>query len=70
MTGVQTCALPISISHFDKLAHSALEKGVPVQRILEIDSKEKIGEVKFEREYEKKLAKVHKEMESEIAKLE
>lgn len=59
-----------TIIHFSKLANGALEKGVPMARIVEMESKEKIGEAKFERDYEKKLASVQKEMESEIEKME
>ncbi len=59
-----------TIMHFNKLAVTALENGVPVARIVEMESKEKIGEVKFERDYEKKLLSVQKEMEAEVEKLE
>ncbi|MBR9690391.1 V-type ATP synthase subunit A [Candidatus Woesearchaeota archaeon] len=59
-----------TIMHFDKLAHDALSKGVSVARIIETESKEKIGEVKFIKDYEKKLTTTQKEMESEIGKLE
>lgn len=59
-----------TIMHFNALASKALESGVPVARILEMEAKEKIGEVKFEKEYEKKLASVQKAMEAEVEKME
>lgn len=59
-----------TIIHFNKLANGALEKGVPMARIIEMESKEKIGEAKFERDFEKKLATVQKDMESEIERME
>ena len=58
------------ISHFNKLAQKTLETGVPVQRIIETDAKEKIGEVKFEKDYVKKLDAVTKEISNELGKLE
>ena len=55
-----------AIQHFSKLANATLDKGTRVQQILEIKSKDRLGEVKFVKEYEPLLDKIKKQMEQEL----
>jgi V/A-type H+/Na+-transporting ATPase subunit A len=48
------------------LAYAALESGVRAQKILDIKAKDKIGDVKFEKDYETLLNNIEKEMEKEF----
>ncbi len=58
-----------SILHYADLAKSALEQGGRVKQILDIKAKDRIGEAKFNKEYEKLLTDVGKEIEAEFEKL-
>jgi len=58
-----------SVLNFRKLANEAMEKGVMVKDILSIKSKARIGEAKFEREYEKLLDSIDKEIEKQLHEL-
>ena len=55
-----------AILHFSKLANNSLDKGTKVQQILATKSKNKLGEVKFVKEYEKLLDKINRQMEQEL----
>jgi V/A-type H+-transporting ATPase subunit A len=55
-----------AIQHFSKLANATLDKGTRVQQILKIKSKDRLGEVKFVKEYEPLLDKIKKQMEQEL----
>jgi V/A-type H+/Na+-transporting ATPase subunit A len=56
-----------AISHFSKLANSALESGMRTNQILEIKSKDRLGEVKFVKDYEKLLNDIRMQMERELS---
>jgi V/A-type H+-transporting ATPase subunit A len=58
-----------TILHYSDLASDALERGVRVKEMLGIQSKNKIADAKFEKDYEKLLTTVQKEMEHEFGKL-
>ncbi|MFH1275500.1 MAG: V-type ATP synthase subunit A [Candidatus Woesearchaeota archaeon] len=51
------------------LADTALEQGARVKDILEIKSKDRIGEAKFVKDHDKLLKEVQKELEEEFKKL-
>lgn len=55
-----------SIIHFSKLANSALDSGMRVQQILSTKAKDRLGEVKFVKDYEKVLDEVMRQMEKEL----
>ena len=57
------------IMDFDKLAREAIANGAPLQPMLEIEAKEKIGRAKFveAEEYVQAYAAITSEMESQIA---
>jgi len=55
-----------AIMHFSKLANNSLDKGTRVQKILETKSKDRLGEVKFIKDYEKFLEEIAKQMEQEL----
>ncbi len=55
-----------TILKYADIAYSALESGTRAQKILDIKSKDKIVEVKFEKDYETFLKNIEKEMEKEI----
>ncbi|MFW6014306.1 MAG: V-type ATP synthase subunit A [Nanoarchaeota archaeon] len=59
-----------TILHFDSLARTALDAGVNINNILETKAKDKISNAKFEKNYEKILGDVQKEMETEFKKLQ
>ena len=59
-----------TIQHFDSLARTALDAGVNIKNILETKAKDKISNAKFEKNYEKVLGDVQKEMETEFKKLQ
>ena len=54
------------ILHYSKLASSALDSGARVQKILEIKSKDKISDVKFEKDYKTMLNNIQKNIEQEF----
>jgi V/A-type H+-transporting ATPase subunit A len=59
-----------TISHFSKLANDALDRGARVKQILDVKSKDKFAEVKFDKNYENLINNVTKEMDSEFGKLQ
>ncbi len=58
-----------SILLYADTAQKALEQNVGVKQIVMMKSKDRIGEAKFVRDYEKLLGEVQKEMENEFEKL-
>ncbi len=54
------------ILKFYDLASDAMERGARIQQILEIKSKDEIGNAKFEKDHKKLLTDVEKKMEKEI----
>ena len=59
-----------TILHYADLSYAALDNGIRAATILEVKSKNKIGDAKFDKDYEKVLASATKEMENEFDKLE
>ncbi len=57
------------ILHYSKLANSSLDSGVRVQKILKMKSKDKITDVKFEKDYKKLLDNIQKNMDNEFNNL-
>ena len=58
-----------SILSYADMADKALEQGARVKTLVDIKSKDRIGEAKFEKDYEKLLSGVQKEMEQEFEKV-
>ena len=58
-----------TILSFGDLAQKALDQGTRVQDIIDMKSKDRIGEAKFGKEYEKLLQDVMKDIESEFARI-
>ena len=58
-----------SILHYSKLANEALDRGVRVQTILKTTSKDKMAEVKFEKDYAKLLKEIDASVEKEFGGL-
>ncbi|MDP7116429.1 MAG: V-type ATP synthase subunit A [Candidatus Woesearchaeota archaeon] len=58
-----------SILQYADMAEAALEKGVRVKHLVDVKSKDRIGEAKFVKDHEKLLKDVQKEMEQEFEKL-
>ena len=55
-----------SIQNFSRLANSALDSGMRLPQILASKSKDRLGEVKFVKEYEKFLAELNSSIEKEL----
>lgn len=55
-----------SILHYSKLANDSLDKGLKIKRILEVQSKDKLADVKFEKDYEKLLKEIDNNVEKEF----
>ncbi|MBI4439164.1 V-type ATP synthase subunit A [Candidatus Woesearchaeota archaeon] len=55
-----------TILKYADLAYASLEAGMRAQKILEIKAKDRIGEAKFEKNYEALLKAIEKEMEREF----
>jgi V/A-type H+-transporting ATPase subunit A len=55
-----------TIIHFYNTANKSLESGVRISQILETKAKDKIANVKFEKDYESILANIQKEMSEEF----
>ncbi len=55
-----------SLLHFSKIANAAVDSGLRVQQILATKSKDRLAEVKFEKNYESLLEEINKQMEKEI----
>lgn len=58
-----------TILHYGSLANASLDQGMRVKQLLAIKSKDRIAEAKFEKNYEKLLKDVQKEMDTEFNKL-
>ncbi|MBI2578367.1 MAG: V-type ATP synthase subunit A [Candidatus Aenigmarchaeota archaeon] len=58
-----------SIMYYAEQARLALKAGVPVKQLLAIKAKSKIGEAKFNKDYEKILGGAEKEISSEVESL-
>ncbi len=58
-----------TILHFADLAKTALDSGIRAQRITGMKEKDRVSEVKFEKEYEALLEGVNKGMEKEFGEL-
>ena len=58
-----------TILKYGDLAYAALDAESKVADIVSIKSKDKLGDVKFEKDYEKLLEAITKEMAAEFGKL-
>ena len=58
-----------SVLLYADLAQAAVERQVPVKKLLDVRSKDRIGEAKFDKNYEKLLKEIQKEIETEIEKI-
>ena len=56
-----------SISRYGELANAALESGVPMNKIITIESKDELAKVKFEEDFESALDVVMTKMDEEFA---
>lgn len=65
----KTHAMLKAILSYSAQAYAALEKGIPVADILSVKSRNRISEVKFEKDYAKLLSAVEKEVGAEFDKL-
>ncbi len=65
-TPKKTYLLMKAILKYADLANAALESGVRAQKILDIKAKDRIAEVKFEKDYETRLKQIEKDMEKEF----
>ena len=66
----KTYRLMKTILHFSDKAEEALERGVAVNPIINTTAKNKIADVKFEKDYETLLNEIEKEMDKEFDSLE
>ena len=55
-----------SVQNFSKLANSALDSGMRLQQILATKAKDRLGEVKFVKDYEKLLNELNSNIEREL----
>ena len=55
-----------SILHFSKIANSSIDSGTRVHQLLAVKSKDRLAEVKFEKNYALILDEINKQMEKEI----
>ncbi len=55
-----------SINRFSKLVNVALDNGMRLQQILDMKAKDRLGEVKFVKDYEKLLGEITAQMEKEL----
>jgi len=58
-----------SILHYSRLANEALERGVRIQTILKTTSKDRMADVKFEKDYAKLLDEIDASMDEEFGSL-
>lgn len=58
-----------SILHYSKLANDALDRGIRIQQILETESKDRMTDVKFEKDYERLLKEIDVSMDKEFGSL-
>ncbi len=66
----KTHMLMKTIIHFADKAYESLDSGIPARSIISMKSKNMISDVKFEKDYDKLLKSVGKEMDKEFSKLE
>ncbi len=62
----KTYLLAETILYFAKKAYTALEEGISIPTILNFESKEKIANIKFVKDYETELRKIKLEMDKEF----
>ncbi|MBL7055009.1 V-type ATP synthase subunit A [Candidatus Woesearchaeota archaeon] len=65
----KTYMLMKSILHYSKLANEALDRGVRIQTIFKTTSKDRMAEVKFEKDYTKLLNEIDASVEKEFGDL-
>jgi V/A-type H+-transporting ATPase subunit A len=65
----KTYLLMKTVLNFSKLGHNALLHKISIKKILETKAKDKIANAKFEKDYNKLLTDINKEMKEEISKL-
>jgi len=65
----KTLMMAETILHFADRAYGSLKDGKRLQAILGVKSKDKIGEVKFVKDYEKALNEIKKDIDREYSKL-
>jgi len=65
----KTYLLAETILYFSKKAYAALEEGIAIPTLVNLESKEKISNVKFIKDYESELNKIRLEMDREFNKL-
>ena len=58
-----------TVLQYADLAETALEQGVRIKQLLDTKAKDRIGEAKFDKDYERLLQEVQKQMEDEFEKL-
>jgi len=66
----KTFMLADTILYFSQKAHSALDEGVAITDLLNLESKEKIAEIKFIKDYASELNKIKLSIDNELNKLE
>ena len=58
-----------SITKYGEMATAALESGVPMNKIITIQSKDELAKVKFEEDFDAALDAVMKKMDDEFAQI-
>ncbi len=58
-----------AISRYGEMANAALESGIPMNKIITIESKDELAKVKYEEDFEAALDKVMTKMDEEFAQL-
>lgn len=58
-----------TILHYHTLANAALDQGARIKQLLAVKAKDRIAEAKFEKNYDKLLKDIQKEMDAEFDKL-
>ena len=66
---MKTYELMQAILRYGDLAYAALSSGKKLNAILSIKSKDRLGDLKFEKEYEKLIREIVKEIESDFERL-
>ncbi|MBI2101800.1 V-type ATP synthase subunit A [Candidatus Woesearchaeota archaeon] len=62
----KTYSIMKTISNFSKMANTAMDSGMRVHQILAAKAKDRLGEVKFVKDYERLLDELTKQMEKEL----
>ena len=62
----KTYSIMKTISNFSKMANTAMDSGMRVHQILATKAKDRLGEVKFVKDYEKLLDELARQMEKEL----